>query len=338
MTKETNPLAMIGLFTVLAIVMIALWQGILPQDKPFTPPQPPPIVGPVTPPAPPVRPATEPGDNLKWITYSAKKSVGDKRWGPVLTDIEQHIDPKHGKTYYSTDNITHGHETTHGINSDIRNSLGGVGKNGFYCLENRAFLLTDPKCRISDAAPLIPKGLRGHRYNLYLIQQARDWNSIPTYIFDEWVAYINGTAVGIDQVKNGLFKNRATFLGLFAGLASLDSELVIERDSEIVVFKNNSSDDAIAPMEFTYYSLAVCLATKQKDPTYFQRHPEFAEFVAFNVRRSYLAYKEAIQMEQFRWDTKLIDTFITAEEARPLRELAEELWGKEFTAKYLLSR
>jgi hypothetical protein len=156
-------------------------------------------------------------------------------------------------------------------------------------------------------APLIPQNLRSTRYRLYLISQARSWNNQPTYLFDEWVAYINGTEAGIDQVNKGLLHH-----------------------------SNYSSDDGIAPMEFMYYCLAFCLAVKQRDPGYFQAHPEFSEFVAFNVRRSVNCYRTAIKMPEFHWSETIIHNFQTSAEAKPLRDIALELWGQKFCQEYLL--
>lgn len=305
-----------------AFLLIIAWKQGIYQTP--TAPQPP-IVSPLpSPPRPkPITPP-EPGSNIAWIAYGPKKTTTNPQWGSVLTDIEQHLNPKHGSYYSSSDNITHGHETTHGINSDIRNSLGGKGRNGFYCLEGRAFVLTEPNLRIHDVSPIIPQSIRGFRYNLYMIQQARQWDDSPTYIFDEWIAYINGTTVGIDQAKNGILRART-------GLSE-------NGGTEIVVTLNANSDDAIAPMEFAYYSLCVCYAAKQKDPGYFERHPEFMEFVAFNIRRSWSCYSEAIKMPQFQWDTKLIDSFRDNAETAALRQFAVDSWGQEFSTKYLLCR
>jgi hypothetical protein len=307
---------LIGLQTVIFTLIIAWFQGISHKQPVPVPPGPPPIVNPPQPgpptPAPPVppAPAREPGDGVPWVEYKTKQNTTNAGWGKVLTDIQQHLDPKHGNTYFSNDHITHGHETTHGINSDIRNNLGKRGQNGFYCLEGRAMLLYEPSLRIRQVAPLVPQSVRGGRYQLYLVQQAGQWDDMPTYIFDEWVAYINGTTVGIDQIKNNL-KGRGS---------------------------GSTSDDAIAPMEFTYYALALCRAVKQHDTNYFKANPEFSEFVSFNVRRSALAFREAIQMKEFQWETKLIDNFISSADAQPLRDIAVELWGEAFCKKYLFTK
>lgn len=304
----------IGVQTLIATLIIALVAG-----KPVNKPQPitpqPPMVEPVKPdeprppnPAPPA-PKAEPGDNVKWVSYQKKQDFKDADCGPVLTDIEQHIDPKHkGQYRFPKDLTTWGHETTHGINSDLRMSTGKVGVNGFYCLENRAYILPEPKLTISDVAPLVPKAVRGSRYDLYLFKQAKDWNDMPTYIMDEWVAYTNGCEVGADQIRNNLKG------------------------------QDNTSDEAIGPMEFTYYTLALCQAIKKHDPDYFKNNPNFSEFVAFNVRRAVKVHKELIVHEKFKWDTKLITTFIESEETADLKAMAVELWGKAFVDKYLLNK
>lgn len=294
------------LATIASLLIIALFQGISNQT-----PDVPPIVVPVpSPPAPPPAPKTEPGDNFPWIDYQPKQNETDKRWGAVLTEIQQHLDPSHGNTYYSKDNITHAHETTHGINADVRNNLGKNGQNGFYCLNNQAALLTDPKCRLSQIGKNVPQSLRGTRFNLYLVQQTRYWDDVPTYVLDEWIAYINGISAGVDQINRGLYEERP----------------------------GETSDVAIGPMEFTYYALALCCTIKEHDPDYFKNHPEFAEFVAFNIRRSVKVYKEGICLRPFRWSTEIVDSFITNDEAQPLRVIASELWGDEFVKKYLMVR
>lgn len=311
MSKANNPIVTIGVFTVVATLIIALIAG-KPQPNPR--PTPPPVVGPVNPvpprpvPPEPPRPTAEPGDNVPWINYPPRKTFSDPTCGPVLTDIERHIDPKHGTQYRFKDLTVWGHETTHGVNSDIRMTIAKHGQNGFYCLDNRAMVLTEPRCRITDVAPLVPQAVRGGRYNLYLVQQARSWNDMPTYILDEWVAYINGCEVAADQIRNGLF------------------------------IQDGKSDEAISVMEFSYYALALCKAIKENDPTYFASHPEFAEFVAFNVRRSARLFRELIVDEHFSWDDQLITTFIESDATADLKAVAAELWGRDFAAKYLLTK
>lgn len=300
MLKGIHPLVIICIQTIVATLIIALFVGKHSNiQKPIPPIDPKPN---------PYSNIKEPGDNIKWIKYLKRQEYSNPLFGPVLTDIEQHIDPSHGGKYRDHDILTWGHETTHGINSDIRNNLGKPGQNGFYCLEDCALILNEPNIKLTTVSSLVPQSVRGFRYQLYLVQQIKAWNSMPTYIMDEWVAYINGTSVGADQLKHGLH------------------------------IRDNISDDAISPMEFTYYALTLCLAIKKYDPDYFKSNPEFAEFVAFNIRRSVILYRELIIHNEFKWDDKIINAFIESNDTNELKAIAIELWGQDFTNKYLLQK
>jgi hypothetical protein len=114
------------------------------------------------------------------------REVGDL--GLVVTDIDSHLPAGH--PYRDSDRITWTHEGTHGINSLLRNKY---GCSGFYVLENRAVLIQEPATTLAAVAHLVPLSLRGEVYNLYLVQMRGYWNEQPTYVFDEWIAYTNGT-------------------------------------------------------------------------------------------------------------------------------------------------
>lgn len=60
-------------------------------------------------------------------------------------------------------------------------------------MNNRAILLTEPKTTLAQVAELVPRSLRGEVYSLYLIQMRSYWDRQPSYVFDEWVAYTNGS-------------------------------------------------------------------------------------------------------------------------------------------------
>ncbi len=45
----------------------------------------------------------------------------------------------------------------------------------------------------------VPASLRGFCYNLYFIQQRADWNEVPTYVFDEAVAYTGGAEARVKR-------------------------------------------------------------------------------------------------------------------------------------------
>jgi hypothetical protein len=188
--------------------------------------------------------------------------------GKVLSDIDSHLPAGH--IYRDSDKITWGHETTHGINSAIRQKFSanqvsllddpwrplesGIkvfhnGRiNGFYCLQNRAAVIDEPRTTIQTVAKMVPQPLRGNVYQLYLVTQAGSWGDTPLYIFDEWVAYTNGSEVRKD--------------------------LGIQERSETVS----------QMIEFDIYALTLAQAVKKHDPQYDDR--QFKAFLMWNIERS----------------------------------------------------
>lgn len=135
---------------------------------------------------------------LKFVDVKTIQNNVDRSLGVVLGDIESKM-PK-GHAYSDSDRITWAHETTHGINANVRNANFTSGKliNAFYVLESKALLLEEPKLTLRQVAPTIPNDLRGDIYKLYMVDQAASWNNRPLYTFDELSAYQNGTATRTD--------------------------------------------------------------------------------------------------------------------------------------------
>lgn len=132
---------------------------------------------------------------IKWTKEPPLRSVRDL--GEVLSDIDSHMPAGH--IYRDSDKITWGHETTHGINARLRMKYRERGKiNCFYVLKNRSVIISEPNTTLKEVAANVPKPLRGKVYNLYMVQQTRYWNDSPLYVFDEWTAYANGSAVRLD--------------------------------------------------------------------------------------------------------------------------------------------
>lgn len=117
---------------------------------------------------------------------------------PLLADIDSRMPAGH--PFRANDPWTWGHETTHGINNRLRNDYMRAHPqrervNAFYVPGGKAIYCHEPKTTIGRVAQLIPRSLRGMRYNLYLVQQRRDWDNEPLYLLDEWISYINGALV-----------------------------------------------------------------------------------------------------------------------------------------------
>lgn len=71
-------------------------------------------------------------------------------------------------------------------------------------MNDRAVLIREAATTLAAVAAEVPASLQGFNYDLYLIRAQRDigwqggvyvegWNKHPTYVFDEWTAYTNGT-------------------------------------------------------------------------------------------------------------------------------------------------
>jgi len=124
---------------------------------------------------------------LNTINYPPIRNATN--FDPIINDIESHLPVNH--PYRDNDRVTWVHEGSHGIASQLRNQF---GKPGFYLLENRAIILDrELLTTIGEVAKLVPVSLRGEVYQLYLVQSRRWWEHEPSYIFDEFVAYTNGS-------------------------------------------------------------------------------------------------------------------------------------------------
>jgi hypothetical protein len=153
----------------------------------------------------------KPGNNVKWFEFPAQKRLNDANWGSVLTDIENHLPEKFGTYYRDTDKITWGHETTHGIHSHLNITYRKTNEYGLYVGNNKAIMLIQPNIRISNVAEYVPNSLRKSRYQLYLVNQTGSWNADPIYLFDEWVAYVNGSEVGVEISQKGEKRNKSDY-------------------------------------------------------------------------------------------------------------------------------
>ena len=121
-----------------------------------------------------------------WIIWAPLKEVNNLP--PIVADVESHL--PNGHPYRDSDLVGYVHEGTHGINSLLRAEFGCPG---FYVLNNRAYLLSEPDTTLTKVARVVPISLRGTVYRLYLIESRWWWDKQPSYVFDEWVAYTNGT-------------------------------------------------------------------------------------------------------------------------------------------------
>lgn len=192
---------------------------------------------------------------------------------------------------------TNAHETTHGINSEIRNSNQKQGKkiNGFYVLEGRGVVMEEPKIKMSNAVKFVPKNLQSYRWNLYMVQQIRQWDNTPTYIFDEWVAYVNGGACHVDDAKKNKDGGKWT-------------------------------DGVSGCCDFSIYSMALGMATKKDDPEYWRNYPQFKNFLIWELKFAEKVFLEGRVMSQYKWKKQddLLLQFLESSEAEEMRKFCRE--------------
>ena len=154
-------------------------------------------------------------------------------------------------------------------------------------------------------ASYVPASLRGSRFGTY-ITGASSWDDTPLYIFDEWVAYTNGSEVAVNLARAGLWR-----YGWRDGVAGT--------------------------LEFTAYALALGMAVEAGDPAYFRDHTQFRAFLAWNVRRAMDLYRIGSVIESFRWDTQ--DAYYRAlresPDAEALRAFARRVYGRPWAAEVL---
>lgn len=191
----------------------------------------------------------------------------------VLNDLECHI--QEGHQYRAANLVTWAHETTHGINSILRNKY---GRPALYLTGNEFAYLKPAQKRLNHVAKIVPPLLHDHLYNLYLVEQQRDWDDDPYYILDEWSAYCNGCL--------------------------LRNELLMKEDESEVLFM----------MQFSVFAGYLCMIEKQPDLIEFVK---FNTHRSFNIYyrspgnmtevNKYLSFiRQDKRMEEFRVNMKNI--------------------------------
>jgi hypothetical protein len=202
------------------------------------------------------------------------------------------------RPFTSADRDTNAHETTHGINADIRNSHPDSTKvNGFYVMNGKGVVIYEPKMKKSAIIPFVPKSLQGFRYPTYVTGQ-RAWDDRPLYIFDEWVAYVNGASVNVQDVKIGKHDGKW-------------------------------SDAVSGPLEFSVYGVAVAMAVEKHDPEYWKTNKQFKNFVYWHLKRSYDVFMSGRNLKEFKYDKqeKYLEALRTSPDAKEMREFITKHFG-----------
>lgn len=249
---------------------------------------------------PPAGPAA--GEGVAWMMFPAQQQRSSPAWGPVLMDIVNHLPSSYGDTYWDLDRITWAHGTTHGIHSYLRQSFNDSGRtaNAFYVGDDHAIILPEPALRKSQVADFVPEPLRGPNFDREIVG-ATNWDDRPLYIFDEWVAYTNGGATGVDMAEHGLWTGGYR-------------EAVFE------------------PLEFTVYALATAMAIEAIDPRYFEEQPQFKEFLAFQTLRALRVFFVGRELDDFSCSCaeQYLDELRNNAGAEPVRDFVGRFFGPQF--------
>jgi hypothetical protein len=238
--------------------------------------------------------AALPGDRVAWNQAPALRAA-PSGVGPFLADVESRLPPEMGTRYRDRSRVTWCHETTHGVHSALRNHY---GLPAFYPGGGKFALVEPPAVTLGEVAAAVPPQLRGNRYQLYLVSQRRDWDRDALYVWDEWVAYDNGTTTGIEE----------------GGRSQV-----------------GASDDAVACIELSGYALAVAAAARRKGVPV---GAQFREFLAWELRRSLGLYARALALPAFAWPDRRLernwrgDPFVVEE--------LRALYGEALTVRELL--
>ena len=110
----------------------------------------------------------------------------------ILTDLHCRVqNPAYWADHKEPgDLVTWVHELTHGVSNRLHAS---TIKHGIYLGDGKGVILKHPKVTIEQVARVVPKEQRGPIFQLYMVDQAKDWNHSPAYLLDEWNSYIHGT-------------------------------------------------------------------------------------------------------------------------------------------------
>lgn len=268
-----------------------------------------------------IRPGDEPPVMSEPLPPEPKQPEAPKEAVPEFVEVKVYRKSEEGTVYGDiishskgapfgdrAGRSTNAHETAHGIHSEIRNEYTSSLKkrvNGFYALKGRGVVIEEPGIKMSHAVKFIPENLRSYRYDLYMVNQLRDWNDTPLYIMDEWNAYVLGGMCCVDDVKQGKHKEGWT-------------------------------DGVSGCLDFSIYTVALAMAVKEHDKEYWNDHPQFRNFVKWNLKRANETYLAGHRMKEFQWEKqdKLLKEFLESAGSAKMREFVKaELDGIWLDAK-----
>lgn len=219
----------------------------------------------------------------------------------IYTDVLSHL---RRQPFVDENRSTMVHENAHMIHSELRkqyNSSSQERLNAFYLLNGKAALVEEPKIKKNQINSFVPINLQSYRFRVYFVTN-QDWDYAPLYVMDEWSAYILGAKCYLEDYKNGRYNKKWT-------------------------------DGVSGCLDFSIYTIALCMAIEKHDPTYWQNNKQFKSFVSWQLKEACSAFMEGRSIDAFKWDKQdlLLQQLLESEEAKPYREMLK----KEFESTWL---
>ena len=250
-----------------------------------------------------------PVTQVRWTKYKGVRSRSIPGAGTGLSDIDNHMDyskvpAEWNGTYRSSDKINWAHETTHGIQGVLRNIVGYKNNaNCFYCLGNYVAIIREPRhITIATARRYVPSSL--HRF-AFDTMTSTIWPENPLYVFDEWVAYTNGTFVRVE----------------------LDSNPRLSRDRSI----GGSVEGMIS---HTFYALSLTMAVKANDRENRYDDKQLKAFTMWNTERT-IKLLRCCRDGEGQKAAGILRAFQVNADCRDLRTFCKAYYGNAWCKKVL---
>jgi hypothetical protein len=275
-----------------------------PVPGPVAPPKPPAPVAPETVDVPAVRPVPEASVYGDIMARPSRQHLGDGR-------------------------ATDAHESAHLLHADLRNARPSSRSNAVYLLGGKAAYVPEPKVRLSMVAPLVPKPVRGTRFNLYLVQQVKGWDDRSLYVFDEGNAYLLDSKVSLDDHARGIANRRPSGEAKTIGRPG---DGWCPRPSPFLASGPEGKSyrgvvDALP--EFAAYACAHALAVKKHDPSYWESDKQYRAWLSWYLRESWDVYKAGVAVPDFAVlaQKEVATAIATAPECEDIRSILKSEAG-----------
>ena len=259
---------------------------------------------------------------LNYMDFPAVHGNSSRALTPFMADVLTHVDATKIDYLWGVDPINTTHEELHGVNEYLRIHYAlqqyGALSNGFYLLNNMAVIMPSLGIMKRSMLEFVPALLRAHSSYATYIASDR-WDDTPSYIFDEWTAYLAGLEFGIDL---------ASTPGAWARGFGSDQTPRISLEGMLA---------------FTGHALELGLAMERYNPTFLKQNPNFDAFLAYNFKRATMAFykvKASPRLNQLLGmigdqDQKLFNCLIGEADCAPLRGYADRHFGAAWTANTL---